>query len=123
MVVQLHPGLRCTAVHFTERFNEQVLTLSEPQRTARRESRQEWLIMKIKFSTRQNKTFDVEVPVIPRVGDVIVVSDMGELYPDGVDYGASEWIVENVTWYVVGDERTNHLEGFVVGIRNEEEEE
>ena len=78
--------------------------------------------MKIKFSTRQNKTFDVEIPVIPRVGDVIVVSDMGELYPDGVDYGASEWIVENVTWYVVGDERTNHLEGFVVGIRNEEEE-
>ncbi|MBR2101247.1 MAG: hypothetical protein IJ928_00695 [Prevotella sp.] len=80
--------------------------------------------MKIKFSTRQGKEFVVEMPAVPSVGDVIVVSNMGGLYPEGVDFGSSEWIVENVTWFVVDDESTGmvHLGGFLVGIRNEEEE-
>ena len=64
------------------------------------------------------------MPAVPSVGDVIVVSNMGGLYPEGVDFGSSEWIVENVTWFVVDDESTGmvHLGGFLVGIRNEEEE-
>jgi hypothetical protein len=81
--------------------------------------------MKIKFSTRQGKEFVVEMPAVPSVGDVIVVSNMGGLYPEGVGFGSSEWVVESVTWYVEEDEGTGnvHLGGFLVGIRNEEEEE
>ena len=37
--------------------------------------------MKIKFSMRQKKGFIVEMPAVPSVGDVIVVSNMGGIYP------------------------------------------
>ena len=55
--------------------------------------------MKVKFKTDNGKSFDCEMPVIPRKGECIVVSEMGEIYTDN-DEGSPDWEVRDVYYHV-----------------------
>ena len=55
--------------------------------------------MKVKFKTDNGKSFDCEMPVIPRKGECIVVSEMGEIYTEN-DSGYADWEVQDVIYEI-----------------------
>ena len=55
--------------------------------------------MNVTFKTANGKSFKCDMPIIPRKGESIVVSEMGEIYTDNDD-GSPDWEVRDVHYHV-----------------------